>query len=359
MQPDRLLVDLGQPSRWWLEEVTRLDEQLPGFAGAALRASNARKLLIAASLSQKRFAESLREPSKTNLIGELLTRRHKHLLKEAFGSCPPGFRGAIVRLTSLSLDRSAFAELHRIFSQEEMRSAARTLMQCKRLVPRTIELCLELPPAFRRPRLVKKHVGADHEELLTVLSMARVFRPELTQEDLRSYAKWLGKTGSVPKLLHKLIEKASLPADPVGLTGELQHVQTVEELKRVSRQFRNCVGTLVIDAIAGRSHFYVGEIGKERAVAHVQQLAGRNEYVLSHVEPPKGELLSRKADQAIEAAFHKRGVQRLAGRAPQDPWWIIERVFRSLAAEELIDEALLSDWDDLQLPELLEEEAVV
>lgn len=352
MQPDCLHIDLGQPSRWWLDEVTRLDEQASGFAGAALRASNHRKLVIAACLSQERFARELRDPNKADLIETLLTCRHKHLLKDAFGSCPPGFRGAVTRLTSLSLDRSAFTRLYRIFSQAEMRSAARTLMQCKRLVPRTIELCVKLPTSFRRPRLLKKYVGADHEELLTILSMAKVFRPELTEGDLRSYSKWLASKGSVPKLLHRLIGKASLPPDPVGVSAELRHVQTVEELKRVGRQFRNCVGTLVIDAVAGKSHFYVGEIGAERVIAHVQQLGGRSDFVLSHLESPKGEQLSRKADQMIEAAFHRKGVQRLAGQAPQDPWWIIERVFRSLEVEALIDEALLTEWGNSGVPEL-------
>lgn len=233
-------------SGWMLDEIVRLDEVRPGFAGHMLRSSAERRQVTAAFLS---VIELDRETS-----GEaaefLMTANHRSILHLAFGHVPPGLRAALGRSGPQSHERGYYRQLFDLLSTGP-RHVVAAILQCPALNLERLNILTNCPDDLCDTRILsklndRKH-AADVALSVDLLHRRGVDRPELVEA--------LRRTAKINETIKRWSMRMTLPPGPIPAADGYRPIRSGIELATIARKYRNCSRGFFASLITGSHAF--------------------------------------------------------------------------------------------------------
>jgi hypothetical protein len=166
------------------------------------------------------------------------------------------------------------------------------------LTPRKLDALIELEPDLRSARIMKQVRSKDDVMALDVI-VAWVCRhcPAASPADVRQSLR--STKSDIDDWLEEWLMTAQLPPPPFPGTNLLVPLRTGADIKHAAQEFRNCLNSLLQDAVTGRIAFYVWQ-GKEPAVVSLKPL-GRVGWMVDDIKGPKNARISTLTRRQISA----------------------------------------------------------
>mgnify|MGYP003564549257 CR=1 FL=1 len=197
--------------------------------------------------------QGLDEAARADLLSRLVLSRNEDIIAQTYGSCPAGFLPMISRFGECGRRSQIYTGLFQLLEAHE-ELAKPLLAACQSGPPSDdlIELAQALPPTPTGVQVAARFDSArDYEQLMRPYE-AITGAAELSEAHLQRIAR-----GESPdKLLERLY--LDLPFPPPALTSpELEHIANGHALVRAAREFSNCLGSFVAEALKGERQFYI------------------------------------------------------------------------------------------------------
>jgi hypothetical protein len=166
------------------------------------------------------------------------------------------------------------------------------------LTARKLDALSLLSPDRRSQRIMKLTISKDDVMALNVIvdwvcRHCRAASPADIRLSLRS------TKSDIDDWLEEWLIDAELPAPPFPGSDLLVPLRTGVEIKHAAQEFRNCLNSLLQDAVTGRVAFYVWQ-GKELAVVSLKPL-GRIGWMVDDIKGPKNAGISALTRRQISA----------------------------------------------------------
>ncbi len=327
------------PPGWFLALLCRLDDVEPGFTARALRASKRRRRVIAACLAATNEA-TCSKPTATACAREsiglalllervgtpsrLLSVRHAKLLKIAFGDCPPGFAGAVVKTGPGIAKAEDYVRLHTIFTTPARRREAKALTHLPKLDGSIISIVQELPVAALSPKLLQQADSRDLKRLRDVLPILRRICPDAQTDSWEDSLRDLARHGRLSKFVTSWIKRAALPAPPVKGDVDVWPLHTVRMMLDAAKEYRNCLRDQAVDALKGDSYYYESRLLGTPAIIHVEHDRSAAVWSLGGIYGKGNAETPDPVQEAIKAWLQSRGIEQNPASARR--WWALERL---------------------------------
>jgi hypothetical protein len=234
---------------------------------------------------------------------DLFARKTRELLEEALGPVPPRFERFLdrlgLRLRGLEFYQTWAAEL-----SADKRLAIFLTSSSTRLTETKLRGLLLLPPDLRTPRMMARVTCPDDVALAERLIRMICERcPEVRAEQVRQS---LARTEADPDdWLNEWLWEAELPRAPFPARGKLHPFTSGQEMRRAGRHFKNCLGDMIDEAIAGERAFYLWQ-DRPSAIVALKRV-GVLGWVLDEVKLSRNRKPSRAMFAEIEACLEGAG----------------------------------------------------
>lgn len=234
------------------------------------------------------------------------TRRHlyygrsRELVKEAFGSVPPGMIAALGRLGSIGQPPSVYHALYTILSEGGI--GAKWLLHTEKLGAETVLKLVTLPKSMRLSSLVRVCDMPDAKILGWLAHHLGVPKDELPQELLTKlkHATHLHEAQSI--LLKHYGHERLFPEAPVEVHSPLKPLDSPACIMRAAKQFENCLSNY-IDQIYERTYYVYCYEGSELAIVGLRRLAPTDLWVIDQVCGKKNKMVSPETRKCISNGF--------------------------------------------------------
>ena len=303
---------------WLLDRAAEIDQDVAGFCGHVLRASSERRQVIAAYLSVGQRSDM--RTTNEDVGTFLMSASHGAALAAAFGSVPPGLRGALRKAGPQPHRRKFYRYLHLLLTAPSRADLTWVITSSEQVNPSTLSILRALPADLRRPSALAAvesvRDARDLSRLLALLSEHGVCRTAMAD----AFATVATRRG-VATFAHRWSMKANLPNHPVPASANYHPVERADQLRRLATRYRNCARNYVPNALEERSAFAEFIYGEAAAIIHLVQEGGRWRldrcYGRNNL-PPRPEV--REAARTYLAQFgiekRRRGIGREAKWAP-------------------------------------------
>lgn len=200
------------------------------------------------------FAEpGLTEADRVELLIQMVTAGNEALIRYAYGSCPPGFLRLIGRFGECARKPEIYATLFEILTATpELAKPMIAACQERSISDDLILLMRELPATPLGVRVAAR-IGAV-EEYRQIMRPYRVVAgaEQLTEEHMQRIAD-----GEAPGNLLKGLYLNRVFPEPVLCIPGVTHIPDGETLIRTGREFGNCLGEYVAEALNNERQFYI------------------------------------------------------------------------------------------------------
>jgi hypothetical protein len=222
------------------------------------------------------------------------------------GQHPPGVKRALRRLPVNVLQRQNYRRLVDLLADP---GSAAVLHHATMINDLAVQVLAELPPPLRRPL---PFALADWPRKLSNLAAGLQFlvsrgvaaNVDALVADLARVTAW----PQLAAMVEFWVGMLPLPvAMPPATVGNGRRLDRVDEVCRLGREWRNCLGTYGGAIDAGRSAVYLWEEAARPAACLVER-QGRLGWFLEEVKGPRNIVLESEQLQVIGAAFAGVGV---------------------------------------------------
>ena len=258
--------DISPVTGWSLDYIAALDLHSPGAAGTFLRASAERRQVVAALLSTKPCPT---DKSEAENLAEIVSRaNHKVILEAAFGTVPPGMRGALARSGDQPHPRPFYRHLFQTLSASERTSIVVVIGQLESIDLMRLRVAQRLADDICTARLValigSVGMASDVDKLVNLMTSSGIDRVELAQALRR-----VGTAEELSELWWRWSLKLSFPLHPVPASECYIPVSNGVELRQLALKYRNCARRYVAQALEGQSAFAEFSASGKRCVVHL------------------------------------------------------------------------------------------
>ena len=200
------------------------------------------------------FAEpGLKEADRTELLTQMVTAGNEALIRYAYGSCPPGFVRLVARFGECARKPEMYVTLFEVLTANpELAKPLLAASQDRALSDDLILLMHELPPTPLGVRVAAR-IGAvgEYRELMRPYKIV-AGAEQLTEEHMKRIA-----SGEAPGTLLKVLYlERAFPAPVLDIPG-VTHIPDGQTLVRTAREFGNCLGDYVAEALNNERQFYI------------------------------------------------------------------------------------------------------
>nr|WP_086494245.1 hypothetical protein [Novosphingobium panipatense] len=234
-------------SGWALDSIVAIDEVYPGFAGHYLRASDERRQVIAAFLSDNSPGHDAEDA-----IGEFLTQAdHRSILTQAFGHIPAGFRRALAKSGGQPHDAAYYRELYDLLSFEQVHVVT-AIMHVTHLNAERLEIIRMLPRDLCDSRIIERVKDMQHaRDLIAVIDLFD------ERTDMRTGLTEAIRCSSAPleATVRRWCRQIEYAEGPIKGCTSYQPVRNGMELHEVARRYENCSRNYTVAALLGESAF--------------------------------------------------------------------------------------------------------
>jgi hypothetical protein len=247
------------------------------------------------------------EPPVSPDIGPLLTRGPvRQVLDRVLGHCPPGMMRALDHLPVNVLQRQNYQRLVHLLADRE---SATVLHHATMINDLAVQVLAELPPPLRRPL---PFALADWPRKLSGLAAGLQFLVSrggaVHADELVAKLATVTTWPQLAALIEFWVGMLPLPeAMPPATVGNGRRLDRVDEVCRLGREWRNCLGTYGGAIDAGRSAVYLWEEAASPAACLVER-HGRLGWFLDEVKGPQNSEVEPELLEVIVAAFAGVGV---------------------------------------------------
>jgi len=328
------------PPPWFLARICALDAVEPGLAARTLRASKARRQVIAACLatatSERRafkcadgaangkddealrcFLDRVGDPSR------LLVWRAKRLLEHIFEGNPPGFASAVEK-TGPEIEKPAYyLRLHAVFTRPVHDAEARLLSRLTVLDATTLRLVRGLPSELIVPQLFHRLTIQDLKHLKLILPALEQVVPDAADESWKESLRELARHGKVSTFVKYWVKRASYLSPPIPGDDDVWPLSDTQMLLKAGRTFSNCLRGRVVDALQGNVYFYESRLLDTPTIAELERDVGAGSWKVSGISGVQNSYVPDDVSEAVEDWFKSRGV--IKDRRRGGHWWRLEQ----------------------------------
>lgn len=200
------------------------------------------------------FAEpGLTDADRAELLTQMMTAGNEALIRYAYGTCPPGFVRLVARFGDCGRKSEMYVTLFEILTANpDLAKPLLAACQDQTLSDDLILLMRELPATPLGVR-VSARIGAvgEYRQLMRPYRVV-VGAEQLTEAHMQRIAD-----GEAPgNLLKGLYLERAFPA-PVLSIPAVTHIPDGQALVRTAREFGNCLGGYVAEALNNERQFYI------------------------------------------------------------------------------------------------------
>ena len=260
----------------WCEGMVRavceVDRDFPEYLLTQSMAERQMMVIIFLACGDK----SAKKTSLSVLGRQIRTENKKALLRKFVRNCPKGLFGVMGKVGGRIMAKERYHDLVDLLQEP---AAATFLRHVERIKPRTIYVLKSLEPVYRTRAIV--NVLANGEDLRSfkyAIAVAKRFNSEIKDRDIaRSLDQSLSdhrptrdSVFDVADWLKQQLKKHGIPKPPWRGTRELKPVTTVGEIRKVGKEFKNCIEGQLSEVVVGNRHFYVYR-GRVAAVVSLER----------------------------------------------------------------------------------------
>ncbi|WP_395330747.1 hypothetical protein WBP06_00460 [Novosphingobium sp. BL-8H] len=243
-------------SGWALDAIVALDEACPGFAGRFLRASNERRQVIAAFLSNISA-----DHDAEGATGEYLGRaNHRSILAQAFEHVPDGFRRALAKSGAHPHDAAYYRDLYDALAFGHLHVVT-AIMHVTWLNPERLEIINMLPADLCDCRIIERIKDLQHaRDLIAVIDLfeERTGRREGLVKAL------MASPAPIESIVRRWCRQIKYAEFPIEESASYRPIRDGLALHEVARRYRNCGRNYTATALLGESAFgeFIAEDGR-------------------------------------------------------------------------------------------------
>jgi len=208
--------------------------------------------VLAAMMDDDRL-DTLSAQDRAELLTRLMTARNADIIKEAFGSCPPGYLRLLSRLGDGARRPCYYTRLHALL--EEMPDLAQPILavtQGQPLGEELLDLIRALPRGPIGVRVAARFLETDELDRFmhpyrAITGLDQISTPHMVR---------LAAGETPANLLEGLYLDLPFPAPALTNPG-LSHLADGHDLVRAARAFSNCLAGYVAEALKGERQFYI------------------------------------------------------------------------------------------------------
>lgn len=239
---------------------------------------------------------------------DLLEKKSRTLLIEAYGSLPRGFTTVLNKCGEIGLEADFYRFWHGYLTRHP--EDFRFLAARNRVSEDFTRALRNVPPELGRlPVFAKAGDPKDLPRLVEAMTWVHECRPDPA---LWSALAERLITGEKPvSILTRIVDQARCP--PPCITGDarFRYLGTVRELKAISKEFRNCLGSAFClkDAVRGEDQYYEYRDGEDRLIVGLTS-DGPFGFILEDIRAKQNARPDDELRKKVEAALMEHGITR-------------------------------------------------
>lgn len=229
---------------WYGRQVFKIfpDQELVLF----LLTASARRHVWFAVLSQMK---EIIDPQ--DLQRQLLTTSSKDLIKDAYGSVPPGFLTTLAKLPAKAKGRRFYKGLHQLLTKAPglAVSLANTVID-----ENIIELLNQLPAEYQTIKVANAFGTNENFEAFKVICDAfDSHQPNL----LTSSLSLIKNNTSLERILSRIYENIPFAEPALPPHDQLRYLNNGRAMRKLAQNWGNCLGQYVEEALRNEVQYYV------------------------------------------------------------------------------------------------------
>lgn len=232
---------------WMLDEIVRLDEVRPGFAGQMLRASAERRQVVSAFLAVTDHASEAPIDTAAFLSGA----DHRSILSKAFGRVPHGLRGALNRSGPQPHDPKFYYRLFKHLA-DSPRHVTTAIARSEKLDQERLAVIEALPSDLCDIRIVARiddrKKAADVVLAIDLMERRGLCRKTVVEGLLRS-------SRPVAQAVRRWSLHMRFPPGPIPACQGFRPIKNGIELRRIAKEYRNCGRNYLMPVQSGNHAF--------------------------------------------------------------------------------------------------------
>lgn len=210
-----------------------------------------RRHIIACVLAKMQMPGS--EETRLAVLDRLLSKNNEELIIWAYGHCPKGFIPLLRNLDDPLLPAPLYMAAYEFVSKNpELVGAVLGAAATRGIDCEALELLLQLPICASLAKIWAKFPNVRAYERFLDAYRIVTGRKDIASEHLRRLAK-----GEDPaKLVNDLYMDAPFPPPALRDVPGVTYLANARQVKRASKEFRNCLGSFIEAAFQGQQQFY-------------------------------------------------------------------------------------------------------
>ena len=259
------------------------------------------------------------------ISGIVRSNRLPEIITEKFGSCPPGYLGALARTRSGVQPAAYYRMLFDTFADPCRRSEARALQQLTEIDFSFLMAVRQLPEAMRQPKVVERvRDGVLAEKIAMAARLLADYHPLF--QDPRQLRAAVSSSNDVRALVVRSVQRIDAPLRPapIQLVG-FRHIRSTAELRETGRRYRVCLAEswMVAACVSGQRAVFVSE--KHHVLVEVGLLHDGRATLLG-VAGAGNKRIARDVLFEVEEELRRQGLLRLDGHLLMSKWDVIEEI---------------------------------
>ena len=256
--------------------------------------------------------QGLTEAGRAELLTQMMTAGNEALVRYAYGTCPPGFVRLVARFGDCARKCEMYVALFEILTANpDLAKPLLSACQDQRLSEDLILLMRELPATPLGVRVAAR-IGAvgEYRELMRPYRVV-AGAAQLTEAHMERIAD-----GEAPgNLLKGLYLERAFPAPVLSIPG-MTHIPDGQTLVRIGREFGNCLGGFVAEALNNERQFYIWRKPEAPEVVFAIDSEAPFGWYLSESRLAQNERVSWELREELDALLEGHGVrtERSVGR---------------------------------------------
>lgn len=269
-------------------------------------------------------------PEEALATAELLrSGRAKEIVVHQFGSVPEGLLPTLERIGQMPLPSAESYRRLWAFFVDGDHGKARALREVGEITVSTIRVLDILDPVLVHGEVLKRvQTAAQAIDLNRSARFLRGVCSVATDEAISSAVGHMRSPDALPRLLQRFLRRADqFPPQPVEGDHELRPLRTARAMISAGRDYRNCLASMVGEALVGRVAFAEFTGASAKAICEFRPLSSGRGWLLMDVHAARNGLAPRELREAAEQKCAALGIPHIASPDAGD-WRSVRRMVR-------------------------------
>lgn len=319
---------------WSTGLLVALDELAPGLIRRVVVAAPMVRQAIFLTLAHWSALPSFgpEAPSReiaTSTAEVLRCGRAKDIIAHQFGLVPEGLLGALERIGACPLGSpNGYSRLWAFFTDRDARKAL-ALREVGQITARTLWVLDTLDPALVHAEVLKRIETAQQaHDLNRSIRFLKSVCSTATDDAISTAIGGMRSPDGLGRLVHRFIRQADrFPPHPIVGDHELQPLTTARAFIAMGRAYRNCLATMIGEALIGRVAFAELTTMSAKVICEFRPLSGGCGWLLTDVHIERNGMVPRELREAAQQKCAQFGVPHIA-QPEETEWRSVRRMTR-------------------------------